>query len=81
MSQATHLDCIGLQCPEPIIRLCMAIKRIAPGDTLVIEATDLAFRADLHAWSAMTGNPVLSFDDGSPKRATVLKAVAGGVTT
>lgn len=50
-----YLDCRGLACPVPIVRVSRAMKTLVPGQTLRIEASDAAFPADLDAW--LMGRP------------------------
>jgi TusA-related sulfurtransferase len=44
------LDCIGLYCPQPVIRTAARIKEMQPGQILEIRATDPGFQIDLPAW-------------------------------
>ncbi len=67
------MNCEGLNCPIPIIKIARAIKGMESGQTLEITATDPAFEADLYAWSKKTKNPVLEYDGASPLRAVVQK--------
>jgi len=50
MGASQVLDCTGLNCPMPIVRLSQAMRGIESGAKIVIEANDPAFRADLEAW-------------------------------
>ena len=52
------LDCSGLSCPMPIVKISQAIKEVASGEMLEITATDPAFEPDITAWAAKTGNPL-----------------------
>jgi len=67
------LDCTGLNCPMPIVRLSQAMRGLPSGAQIVIEANDPAFRADLEAWVRRFGHVILSFDQGATSRATLLK--------
>ena len=60
------LDTKGLQCPLPVLRARKAIRAIAVGDTLTVEATDPGARKDFPAFCEATGNRLLSVgeDDG-----------------
>jgi tRNA 2-thiouridine synthesizing protein A len=73
MDASQVLDCTGLNCPMPIVRLSQAMRGIESGAKIVIEANDPAFRADLEAWVRRFGHTILAFDEGSISRATVLK--------
>jgi len=71
---ATHdLDCKGLRCPMPIVRLGLAFRSLATGDRLRVEATDPAFEADLAAWAKKLGHAVLSFERGDVQSAVIEK--------
>lgn len=69
-----QLDCKGLNCPMPIVKISKAIKKMDAGDRLEVEASDPAFQADLEAWSRKTGHPLVEFSDGDVKRAVIEKA-------
>ncbi|HEY8378871.1 MAG TPA: sulfurtransferase TusA family protein [Nannocystis sp.] len=61
---STHLDCRGLKCPMPIVRLSIVARDLQAGDELRIDADDPAFRADLHAWARRCNFEVLAFEAG-----------------
>ncbi|MDD5705516.1 MAG: FAD-dependent oxidoreductase [Kiritimatiellae bacterium] len=50
------LDCLGLQCPGPIKRIHDAIAAMAPGDELVVRASDPGMLADAQAWCRVNGH-------------------------
>ena len=56
---AVHLDAKGLVCPLPVLRARKALKGLADGDHLLIEATDPAAPTDLAALCAATGHRLL----------------------
>lgn len=60
----------------PIVQMAMALRTLAPGDELLVEATDPAFLADVRAWSRMSGNPIEDEQDGPVKQVRVRKKVA-----
>lgn len=72
-----NLDCKNLRCPMPIVRISQMIKSIPVGDRLSIEATDLAFRADLEAWTRRLGHALVEFHPGTVQRAVVEKRLVG----
>lgn len=48
-----ELDCLGMRCPIPIVKLAKAIKE---NSEVNLWSDDPATLADLSAWSRMTGN-------------------------
>ncbi len=56
---AQLLDCTGLNCPLPILRLAKAIKEVAPGLAVELIATDPGAQKDVAAWAAQTGNELI----------------------
>ena len=54
------LDSRDVSCPLPIIQTAQAIKQLASGQTLLVKATDSGFEPDIKAWSARTGNELVS---------------------
>lgn len=65
------LDCRGLRCPMPIVKLGMAARQLDSGVEIEVEATDPAFEPDLHAWARKTGHTIVSFEGGDVQRACV----------
>jgi tRNA 2-thiouridine synthesizing protein A len=56
------LDCIGLQCPLPVIKTAQAIKKLPAGELLELLATDPGVEPDMHAWTKRTGNELVSIN-------------------
>lgn len=69
-----HLDCTGLRCPLPIVKVSLAMKTMAAGERLLVEATDPAFRPDIMAWTRQLGHRLVSFEPGAVQRALIEKA-------
>jgi len=67
------LDCTGLRCPLPIVRVSKTIKEMSCGQTLSITATDPAFKSDLEAWVRTMGHELLEFSDGATQEAWIRK--------
>jgi tRNA 2-thiouridine synthesizing protein A len=55
---AHTLDCKGLLCPSPIIKLSRAINRIAVGEVLEMFTTDPGSVPDMEAFQTQTGHEV-----------------------
>jgi TusA-related sulfurtransferase len=60
------LDCKGLLCPMPIVKLGKAIKLMDPGAVLLLETTDPGSIPDVAAWAQSSGNALLSQDRIGP---------------
>lgn len=56
------LDCIGLQCPLPVIKTAQAIKEIPMGEVLELLASDPGVEPDMTAWTKRTGNELVSIE-------------------
>jgi TusA-related sulfurtransferase len=57
-----ELDCRGLRCPLPIIRLAKEIDAVSVGQTLGVVADDPAARPDVQAWCRMKGQEYVGED-------------------
>lgn len=58
----TTLDCIGLFCPVPILRVREAIGPLAVGQVLELLADDPAAEADMRSWAARTGHELAAVE-------------------
>lgn len=56
------LDCKGLLCPLPIIKLSKAIKTIEVGQALEMLATDPGSVPDMKAFQNQTGHEIVKSD-------------------
>lgn len=54
-----ELNCKGMLCPLPIIKVSKEIKAMPVGQVLKMIATDKGAPADMQAWSRQTGNDLL----------------------
>ncbi len=61
------LDCSGLQCPGPIMKLAAKMKELPQGSELSISATDPGFASDLPAWCRSTGNELVFLEKRGEK--------------
>ena len=72
-----ELDVCGLQCPGPIRKLTETMESLAPGDELMIVASDLGFATDVPAWCKANGHELLDVGmEGSLVKARVRKGNA-----
>ncbi len=53
------LDCKGMLCPLPVLKVSKEIKAMQLGQVLKMIATDKGAPADMQAWSRQTGNELL----------------------
>jgi len=60
---AVTLDCKGLVCPLPVLKLSRAIKALAVGAVVELLATDPGSVPDLEAFERQTGHKVLERDE------------------
>ncbi len=57
-----RVDVKGKACPQPIMETARAMKAAAPGDIIIVEATDVGFYNDITAWCKKTGNELISLE-------------------
>ncbi len=53
------LDCKGLSCPMPILKLAKEIKGMESGKVLELLGTDPGSKSDVPKWCEKTGNEFL----------------------
>lgn len=53
------LDCCGMQCPGPIMKVHAAIEEMNDAEVLQVSATDMGFANDIESWCRRTGNTLL----------------------
>lgn len=69
-----ELDCKGLSCPMPIVRISRAMKEMPVGDYLSVQASDPSFQSDIEAWVRKMGHAIIEFQEESGvQRATIEK--------
>jgi len=56
------LDCTGMLCPMPIVKLSKAMKEMTSGQIVLMTATDPGSIPDVKAWSKNTGNPLVTHE-------------------
>lgn len=70
------LDCIGLNCPMPIVKISRAMKELQAGCTLTVTASDLSFKADIEAWVSKMNQRFVSFSDIEGIQIAVIEKVS-----
>ena len=53
------IDAIGLKCPEPVMLLHAAMRRLAPGQELTLRATDPSTQRDVPNFCEFLGHVLL----------------------
>lgn len=56
------LDCCGMQCPGPIMKVHEAICGMKESEVLQVSATDMGFVNDIASWCKRTGNILLKVE-------------------
>jgi NADPH-dependent 2,4-dienoyl-CoA reductase/sulfur reductase-like enzyme/peroxiredoxin family protein/rhodanese-related sulfurtransferase/TusA-related sulfurtransferase len=64
--KTVEIDCQGLQCPGPIMRLKTAMDTLQPGDELIVRASDPGFAADAPAWCRANGHTLVTIGQEGP---------------
>ena len=57
------LDCLGMLCPLPVIKLAKTLPTVALGDTVTVLADDPAAATDIPAWCRMRSQELVSAVD------------------
>jgi len=69
-----QLDCTGLACPGPIMKLSAAVKEASIGDEVQVTVSDPGFALDAPAWASKNGHKLVSLEPkGSGFVATIRK--------
>ena len=72
------LDCSGLQCPGPIMRVFQTIKDMSDGEILQVSATDMGFTRDIESWCRRMGNTLLKTERvGRENIVYIMKGLGG----
>ncbi len=68
------LDCLGLKCPQPILKISAKVPTMNGGDTLEILGDCPTFKHDVEAWcSRMKKSLLFCRDDGGGKFTAQIK--------
>lgn len=67
------LDCNGMQCPGPILKVFETVKNMKDGETLEVVASDPGFVRDIESWCRRTGNTLISKGNKGDEFAAVVK--------
>ena len=69
----TTLECTGLACPMPIVKMTTAMKTMEAGDTLTVTADDPGFEPDVQAWTEARGHTLESLTEADGVYTAVIK--------
>ncbi len=63
------MDCLGLKCPQPLIKVSMKAPQMKAGDVLEVTADCPTFEQDIRTWCQRSSKVLLSIKDlGSGKK-------------
>ncbi len=54
------LNCLGLKCPQPVLKLTVLARQLTPGTLLEVTADCAEFPVDVKKWCAKQGKPLIS---------------------
>lgn len=72
------LDCCGLQCPGPIMKVSETLARMGEGEMIRVSATDMGFARDVESWCCRTGNTYVGVERRGREHIVTLCKGAGG---
>jgi peroxiredoxin family protein/rhodanese-related sulfurtransferase/TusA-related sulfurtransferase len=64
--ELTDLDCTGLACPGPIMRLAATMKERNAGDEVRVTVSDPGFALDAPAWASKNGHTLVAMEPKGP---------------
>lgn len=64
---------MGLRCPEPVMMLHAAIRRVRAGDLIRLRATDPSTQRDVANFCRFLGHEMLSSQDGEGQFVYVIR--------
>lgn len=72
------LDCTGLACPGPIMKLAEAAAAADAGDEITVHVSDPGFAADAPAWTKRNGHELVSIEPEGPGYVAVIRKGGAG---
>ena len=57
------LDCNGMKCPQPVLKMAIVSRKIAPGTTLEVLADCPQFPSDIKKWCDKQGKVLIACND------------------
>ncbi len=77
MEKDFTLDCYGLLCPMPIIKVAQKIKELKIGQVIEVISTDEGIKEDMPAWCKTTGNEFLGIEEADGQYKVYVKKLTG----
>ena len=74
-----RLDCSGMQCPGPIMKVFDTMKELQDGDVVEVSASDPGFSRDIEAWARRTGNTLISNEKRDGEYVALLQKGGGSL--
>lgn len=74
------LNCCGLQCPGPIMKVSETISDMNENEILKVSATDMGFSADIASWCRRTGNTLVKTERENKENIVFIKKGGESVT-
>ena len=68
-----ELDCKGMYCPMPIVKLKKATKTMESGQLLKLVATDPGSVRDVPSWANKTGSEIIETTESEGEYAFIIK--------
>jgi TusA-related sulfurtransferase len=63
VTAATTVDCLGLACPIPVVRLARAVDAVEIGGLVELLADDPGARVDIPVWCRLKGQQLVAQRD------------------
>lgn len=76
-SASMRLDCSGMQCPGPIMKVFETMKEMKEGSVMEVSASDPGFARDIGAWCRRTGNTLLANEHRGNDYVALVKKTTG----
>jgi NADPH-dependent 2,4-dienoyl-CoA reductase/sulfur reductase-like enzyme/peroxiredoxin family protein/TusA-related sulfurtransferase/rhodanese-related sulfurtransferase len=73
ITASIQVDCSGLQCPGPIMKVYETINKINDGQIIRVSATDSGFAKDVEAWCRRTKNTLLKVEKNGKENIVFIK--------
>lgn len=75
------LDCTGLACPGPIMKLTKTMADLAPGDDVRVTVSDPGFALDAPAWASKNGHRLIEIAPQGPGYVATLRKGGAALAT